>query len=564
MTRTTHKLSLISLALAATMQLAACGGGDAGAPDIFAPTVEITAQDPANQSDPVTFTFTFNEDVGSSFSTSDITVTGGTAGTLTRVSGTVYTLPITPNVSGGQMSVSVNARTFSDAAGNVNTVNPTATYDAFAPMVTITDNVSATTATGPITFTFTFTKAVSGFTADDVTVARGTKGALVMASDSKSATLVITPTGTTGTVAVNVAAGTFTDSTGKTNTLAASATQDFDTTGPAAPAAFVSFDESPAKFTGMGAWDGALPDVVAAPGGVSGNVLKITKPTGSQVWSGAYFTVPQIPFTSTQKAITAKVYSTVANAVIKLKVENTPSNFVEVEGTPVAQANTWTTVTWNMSAVDTAQSYTVFAITPDATRPTDGASYYIDDINVATTPVAPPTTGLPITFDSSSVTYSFTTFEGAYDGGVVADPAGGTNMVGKVVRNPGGPWYGGVTVSTGANNSVSTIPFTSTSKTMTMRVYSPSVGMRVRMKVENASNPGITAETDAVTTATGWQTLSFNFNNPGLAPPVTGGPTAALDAAQTYNKVTLFFNISAAADAWAGTYYFDDIAFPAP
>jgi hypothetical protein len=45
---------------------------------------------------------------------------------------------------------------------------------------------------------------------------------------------------------------------------------------------------------------------------------------------------------------------------------------------------------------------------------------------------------------------------------------------------------------------------------------------------------------------------------------VTGGPTAALDPARTYNKVTLFFNVAAAGGAWGGTYYFDDIAFGSP
>jgi len=88
MTKTFHRLTLISLALAASMQLAACGGGSAGAPDIFPPTVVITSDAATTASGPVTFTFNFNEDVGSSFSDDDIVVTGGTPGPLTRVSAT--------------------------------------------------------------------------------------------------------------------------------------------------------------------------------------------------------------------------------------------------------------------------------------------------------------------------------------------------------------------------------------------------------------------------------------------------------------------------------------------
>lgn len=122
-----RKLSLISLALAASMQLAACGGGSAGAPDIFPPTVLITADAAGTVTGPVTFTFTFNEDVGSSFTADDILVTGGTPGPLTRVSATVYQLVVTPPESAaGTIQVTVASESFTDAVGNVNTVNPTA------------------------------------------------------------------------------------------------------------------------------------------------------------------------------------------------------------------------------------------------------------------------------------------------------------------------------------------------------------------------------------------------------------------------------------------------------
>lgn len=49
-----------------------------------------------NATGPVTFTFAFNEDVGTSFTVDDITVTGGTKGTFTRLSGTSATLVVTP------------------------------------------------------------------------------------------------------------------------------------------------------------------------------------------------------------------------------------------------------------------------------------------------------------------------------------------------------------------------------------------------------------------------------------------------------------------------------------
>jgi endoglucanase len=103
------------------------------------------------------------------------------------------------------------------------------TADTTAPTVTITDNVSATT-TGDVTFTFTFSEAVTGFVADDVAVTGGTKGTFTMASDGKSATLVVSPTANaTGTIAVNVAASTFSDGSSNTNTAAATGSQAFNT-----------------------------------------------------------------------------------------------------------------------------------------------------------------------------------------------------------------------------------------------------------------------------------------------------------------------------------------------
>lgn len=61
------------------------------------PSVNITANAPAGgAAGPFTLTFTFNLDVGSSFTDSDVLVTNAAAGTLTRVSSTVYTMVVTP------------------------------------------------------------------------------------------------------------------------------------------------------------------------------------------------------------------------------------------------------------------------------------------------------------------------------------------------------------------------------------------------------------------------------------------------------------------------------------
>ncbi len=91
--------------------------------DATPPTVAITSSAAGQTAKgPVTFTFTFSEDVGASFTADDIAVTGGAAGVFTRVSGAQATLVVTPPVNAaGTISVSVAAGTFYDAAYNANT-----------------------------------------------------------------------------------------------------------------------------------------------------------------------------------------------------------------------------------------------------------------------------------------------------------------------------------------------------------------------------------------------------------------------------------------------------------
>lgn len=267
--------------------------------------------------------------------------------------------------------------------------SPTGSEDTTPPTVAIT---AAANSDKKIVFTFDFNEPVTGFTVEDVTIDVGTKGEFNMAINNRSATLIVTPPADSqGTIQATVAAGAFKDFAENASVVAANVTQAF---GTAAPSAYLSFDETPGNFSSMGAYGGALPDVVTGPSGGSGKALKVAKPAGagSQVWGGTFFTVPRVPFTTTQKAITARVYSTVPNAVVMLKVEkpngssNPCTECTEVAGTTVTQANTWTTVTWDFSAAVLTRDHTLLAITPDANRTPDGATYYIDDIRIVDTP----------------------------------------------------------------------------------------------------------------------------------------------------------------------------------
>jgi hypothetical protein len=107
--------------------------------------------------------------------------------------------------------------------------------DTTPPGVTIIDNVAGV-ASGPVTFTFTFTEPVTGFTAAKISVTGGSKGAFTEQSPSVYTLVVTPPAATTGTISVAIAAGAVADTAGNPSP-AASAEQDFFLNG--APADIV-------------------------------------------------------------------------------------------------------------------------------------------------------------------------------------------------------------------------------------------------------------------------------------------------------------------------------------
>jgi len=107
-----------------------------------------------------------------------------------------------------------------------------ATTDTAAPVVSITDD-TAGTATSDVTYTFTFSEAVSNFTVDDIDITGGSKGAFNVVSGTEY-TLVITPTdNSTTNITVDVAANVAQDAAGNDNLVAVQSVQAVDTTNQA-------------------------------------------------------------------------------------------------------------------------------------------------------------------------------------------------------------------------------------------------------------------------------------------------------------------------------------------
>jgi hypothetical protein len=178
-----------------------------------APTVALTSNATDPHSGVFTVTTTFSEAV-TDLELGDITVGNGTAGNLSG-SGTTYTFDVTPS-SDGPVTVNVAADVATDAAGNGNAAATqlSVTTDGTAPTLEITGPTDVVTE--DFTVTFTFSEGVTGFTADDVTVTNGTKGAFAEPTSGSVYTLVVTPElGTT--VSVSVAANTAEDAAGNGN-----------------------------------------------------------------------------------------------------------------------------------------------------------------------------------------------------------------------------------------------------------------------------------------------------------------------------------------------------------
>ena len=297
----------------------------------------------------------------------------------------------------------------------------------------------------------------------------------------------------------------------------------------------------------------------------SATVGQMIKSPG-QVWGGSIIEMTNpIDFT-TNKIFNMKVYSPVAGARVLLKVENSTNGgiFFEKEDTSTV-ANAWEELTFDFTAINTANSYQKIVLIWELGVMGDGtanSTYLFDDIELIA-PVLPPLTqiDLPVTFEDPLVDYTMSDF-GNNVSTMIVDPTLPTNMVMEVVKPITAPVWAGTTISTTAGFA-SVIPLTLTETEMTVRVWSPTAGTPIRLKVENASNNTETCETEAVTTVAGaWETLTFNFANEAagtatLANGITNG--------WVFNMASIFFNFGTdGATAGAQTYYFDDVMFGQP
>jgi hypothetical protein len=205
------------------------------------------------------------------------------------------------------------------------------------------------------------------------------------------------------------------------------------------------------------------------------------------------------------------------------------------------------------------------AATPDAVPPREDVASPAEDAGAPAEDAGSPADAMvpdagggyaTIDFDTAGTTYTLTGFGGAEDSIVIADPDDATNQVARVIKSATAELWAGTTVSTQPGDSLPRLPFDAANTRMNVRVRVPAAGTVVRLKIEDASDPTVTCETEATTTVGGsWHTITFDF-----AREAPG--TARLDVSRRFNRVSIFFAFGrTGAAGGAGTYHFDDIAF---
>lgn len=242
-----------------------------------------------------------------------------------------------------------------------------------------------------------------------------------------------------------------------------------------------------------------------------------------------------------------KVFSPRVGAKVLLKVENATNNTINFQSeVATTTANQWEDLAFDFSAINTSKSYQNIVLIFDNGTKGDGSSNYtflFDDIRL-TNALPPAVLSLPLDFESTTLNYSFTNFNGG-NVTIIDNPQKNgidvSNKVGKMVKS-NGEVYGGSYITL-----AQPIDF-STKKTFKVKVFSPKIGGKLLLKVENLTNGAISYEKEvATTTANQWETLTFDYSG--------------INTANSYQKVVLIFDLGTVGDGSANfTYLFDDIS----
>jgi hypothetical protein len=316
----------------------------------------------------------------------------------------------------------------------------------------------------------------------------------------------------------------------------------------------VTFDDPAVTYTVTDFGNNQTVDAVD-PSNNANKVKKTTKPQGAETWAGttigspAGFTSP-IPLTATATQMSMRVYAPAAGIHVRLKIEVHTDNTKSVETEAITTvANAWETLVFDFSnpvsgtpAMNLSNTYDKASVFFDFGNAGNGKVFYWDDVKFLTTNVS-NTLAVPLNFESTTLDYTFTGFDGGNTTVINNPQVSGINTsskVGRMIKNAGQTWGGSFIALDNPINF-------STKKTFKMKVFSPRVGAKVLLKVENLTVGGINFEKEVTTTtANAWEELTFDYS--------------AINTANSYQKIVLIFDNGTMGDGSANfTFLFDDI-----
>ena len=272
-----------------------------------------------------------------------------------------------------------------------------------------------------------------------------------------------------------------------------------------------------------------------------------------EVWAGSTMNFPGGLDFSESSVFKMKVWSPRAGVPVLFKLEPSGDPAIEVSVNTTV-ANAWEELTFDFTGQTDGELNGIsfffdFGAVGDGT---ENFTFYFDDVALEGVGGGLDPVDLPVTFDPG-VEYGLTDFGNMAPTVIGDDPVeGASNPVAIATRPDNAETWAGTTVGE-PSGFANPFPFSNDATQISVRVYSPAMGIPVRLKVEDASNNTISAETEATTTVGNmWETLVFDFGQPAEG-------TSAVSLDNTYNKVSIFFNFgTAGATAGEQVFYWDD------
>jgi hypothetical protein len=303
---------------------------------------------------------------------------------------------------------------------------------------------------------------------------------------------------------------------------------------------FQNFEGVAPVFTDFG--DIGATEVVPNPlvGGLNttDNTAQFTKASGSQTWGGTFFELSdQVIEFSGSKQIRIKSYSPAAGLVVKLKLENADASITHEVDMLTSAVNAWEQITFDFSGAPSAQ-YNRVVIFYDFENPGDDSVYYFDEMEVSEGALVSTLPSLPIQ-DFEGTPPVFTSFGNIDDTTIETNP--NTSGINPTALSASQIKTSGSETWAGSFFEVVTPLDLNTYSKISAKVYSPTAGAVIKMKLENADTSA-EFEVDLTSNVTNdWEELVFDFS---------GAPAA------DYTRIIFFFDFGNAGDGT--TYYIDE------